>query len=113
MYDSTSGTVDFFMFSYKPTKLQFTVNSSGHITQLVLNAGNGVIYHGQLLYSNLTRDSNSDLIPDVLDSTIIGSLPNFLKPYLSIDGTPGVIELFSSDGLYFDTSDGYTLFVKG
>lgn len=113
LYDSTSDTVNFFMFSYKPTKLQFAVNSSGYITQLVLNAGNGVIYHGQLHYSNLTRDSNSNLIPDVLDSTILGSLPNFLKPYISIDGTPGVFELFSSDGQYFLTSDGYTLFIKG
>jgi hypothetical protein len=112
VYDSTSSKVDFFLQTYRPEKLQFTVNLSGKITQMVLNSRNGVIYHGQLTYSDLTRDSNSDLIPDVLDSSVSGSLPNFIKPYTSIDGTPGVELVFSSSGNEIQTSNELTIFVR-
>lgn len=85
VYDSASSKIDFFLPTYRPTKLQFTVNSSGKLTQLVLNPRNGVIYHGQLIYSDLTRDSDSDLIPDILDDNVSGSLPSFLRSHISID----------------------------
>ncbi|MEN6293607.1 MAG: hypothetical protein ABFD07_16530 [Methanobacterium sp.] len=85
VYDSSSSKIDFFLSTYRPEKLQFTVDSSGKLIQLVLNTRNGVIYHGQLIYSDLTRDSDSDLIPDVLDVDAPGSLPNFIKTHISID----------------------------
>lgn len=113
VYDSTSSTVDFFLQTYRPEKLQFTVGASGKITQIVLNSRNGVIYHGQLIYSDLTRDSNSDLIPDVFDSTIPGSLPNFIKAHVSIDGTPGTKVVLLSTGDEIQTSNGLTIFVRG
>ncbi|MDD4588819.1 MAG: hypothetical protein PHG06_00120 [Parabacteroides sp.] len=112
IYDSTSSKVDFYLQTYRPKKLQFTVNSSGKITQVVLNSRNGVIYHGQLIYSNLTRDTNSDLIPDVLDANVAGSLPNFIKSYTSIDGTPGVELVLLSSGNEILTSNGLTTFVR-
>lgn len=112
VYDSTSSKMDFFLQTYRPEKLQFTVNSSGKITQLVLNSRNGIIYHGQLIYSDLTRDSDSDLIPDVLDSNVLGSLPNFIKSHTSIDGTPGVKQVLLSTGNEIQTSNGKTLFVR-
>ncbi len=111
VYDSASSLVDFFLPTYKPTKLQFTVNSSGSITQLVLNSRNGSIYHGQQVYSNLTRDSNSDGIPDVLDPVMPGSLSKFLKSYVAIDGTPGVDQLLAADGA-IETVDGSNIFVR-
>ena len=113
VYDSTGLTVDFFLHTHRPEKLQFTVGASGKITQIVLNSRNGVIYHGQLIYSDLTRDSNSDLIPDVFDSTIQGSLPNFIKAHTSIDGTPGTKLLLLSSGNEIQTSNGYTIFLRG
>lgn len=85
VYDSTSSKINFFLPTYRPTKLQFTIDSSGKLTQIVLNPRNGVIYHGQLIYSDLTRDSDSDLIPDVLDGDVSGSLPGFIKSRISID----------------------------
>lgn len=112
VYDSASSKVDFFLQTYRPEKLQFTVNSSGKITQIVLNSRNGVIYHGQLIYSDLTRDSNTDLIPDVLDSSVSGSLPNFIKSYTSLDGTPGVELVLLSSGNEIQTSNGLTIFIR-
>jgi hypothetical protein len=113
VFDSTSSKVDFYLQTYRPEKLQFTVNSSGKITQLVLNSRNGVIYHGQLIYSDLTRDSNSDLVPDVLDPSVLGSVPNFIKSYTSIDGTPGVERVLSSSENEIKTSNNFTVFVRG
>ena len=113
LYDSTSYVVDFFLQTYRPEKLQFTVSASGKITQIVLNSRNGIIYHGQLIYSNLTRDTNSDLIPDVLDSSIQGSLVNFIKHHISIDGTPGTKLVLLSSGSEIQTSNGSTIFVRG
>lgn len=113
VYDSSSSTVDFFMQTYRPEKLQFTVNASGKITQIVMNSRNGIIYHGQSIYSDLTRDSDSDLIPDVLDSNASGSLPNFIKSHTSIDGTPGTKLLLLSSGNEVHTSNGSTIFVRG
>lgn len=113
LYDSTSSIVDFYLQTYRPEKLQFTVNSSGKITQIVLNSRNGIIYHGQSIYSDLTRDSDSDLIPDVLDSNASGSLPNFIKSHTSIDGTPGTKVVLLSSGNEIQTSNGSTIFVRG
>lgn len=67
LYNSSYNKITFFMFTYHPTELQFSVGSSGNITQLVLYPGNGVIYHGQTTYSDLTRDSNNNGIPDCID----------------------------------------------
>ncbi|MDD4521712.1 MAG: hypothetical protein PHW84_02005 [Methanosarcina sp.] len=113
VYNSAGSIVDFFLSTYRPEKLQFMVNSSGYISQLILNSRNGIIYHGQLIYSNLTRDTNADGIPDVLDPNVIGSLPYFLKPYTSIDGTVGAEVLLLSGGQEIVTSNGKTLFVRG
>ena len=113
LYDSTNSIVDFYLQTYRPEKLQFTVNSSGKITQIVLNSRNGVIHHGQLIYSNLTRDTDSDLIPDVLDTNIPGSLTNFIKHHISIDGTPGTKLVLLSSGNEIQTSNGSTIFVRG
>jgi len=113
IFDSASSKVDFFLHTYRPEKLQFTVNSSGKITQLVLNSRNGVIYHGQVIYPDLIRDSNSDLIPDVLDPNVSGSLPGFIKSYTSVDGTPGTKIVLLSSGNEIQTSNGLTVFVRG
>lgn len=111
-YDPVGNEVDFFLFTYKPTQLNYTVNSSGIITQLILYPGNGLIYWGRVHYSDLTRDSNSDLIPDVLDPSIVGSVTNFLKAYSTADGTPGAKQLLTADGKEFLTSDGKYLFAR-
>jgi len=113
VYDSTSSKIDFFLQTSRPEKLQFIVNSSGKITRLVLNSRNGIIYHGQLIYSTLIRDTDSDLIPDVLDANVSGSLPNFIKSHTSIDGTPGVKQVLLSTGNEIQTSNGLTIFVRG
>jgi hypothetical protein len=110
-YDSSSNEVDFYLFTYKPTQLKYTVDGSGTITQLILYPGNGLIYHGQITFSDLTRDSNSDLIPDFLDSSV-GSLSKFLQSYATVDGTPGAKQFLTADGKEFLTADGKYLFVR-
>lgn len=96
LYDPQDTEIDFYLFSYSPQKLEYTVKDfysetgafltyDQYITQLKLFPGNGIIYHGRLTYADLTRDSNSDLIPDFLDINKIGSLTRFLQSY-SADG---------------------------
>lgn len=111
-YDPSGSEVDFYLFTYKPTRFKFTVDSSGTITQLILYPGNGLIYHGQITFSDLTRDSNSDLIPDFLDSSVPGSLSKFLQSYATVDGTPGAKQFLTADGKEFLTADGKYLFVR-
>ena len=117
VYDSSGYKIDIFMFIYRPEKLQYTVSPAGKITQLILNTRNGVIYHKQFFYSDLTRDSNSDDIPDVFDSSVPESLPNFLKVFTSIDGTPGTKTILKivllSNGKKIQTSNGLTIYVRG
>lgn len=83
-YNSTSNEVDFYLFTERPRSLDFTVDDLGVITQLVLYPGNGLIYWGMIHYSDLTADSNSDLIPDFLDPNIIGSLTKFLLSHSTV-----------------------------
>ena len=111
-YDPSGSEVDFYLFTYKPTRFKYTVDSSGTITQLILYPGNGLIYHGQITYSDLTRDSNSDLIPDFLDSSVLGSLSKFLQSYATVDGTPGAKQFLTADGKEFLTADGKYFFVR-
>lgn len=55
------------------------------LTQLKLSSVNGVIYYGIFKYSDLSKDSNSDSIPDYLDSSLKRSLVKFLYTYSAIN----------------------------
>jgi hypothetical protein len=81
LYDPTSNLIDFYLFTHRPKNLEFRRDESGNIYELVLYPGNGVIYHGQITYPDLTLDSDSNLIPNFLEESIEGSLTKFLKPY--------------------------------
>lgn len=106
-YDDSSDEVDFFLFTTRLNNLKCVVDASGRITQLVLYPGNGLIYHGRVTYSDLSRDTNSDLIPDFLDGSLPGSVTAFLQSYRF----PTFL-LATSDGYVLTTSDGYTLEVS-
>jgi len=108
LYDPAGRDVDFYLFTYKPSQLSFTVDSEGIITQLILYPGNGLIYYGQITYSNLIDAAyNHDYfdtayfdtayfpdsyfsefklsnIPKVFDVFSNGSLAQFLKVYGAI-----------------------------
>jgi hypothetical protein len=58
--------IDFYLFTQLPENLECVVNSSGVIVSLTLYPGDGTIYHGQTTYSDLSIDSDSDLVPDAL-----------------------------------------------
>ena len=121
LYDPTKTEVDFFLFTYKPSKLQYVVSdvvinsaqfqtadeinfttedeynflvnvTDKYITQLILYQGNGLIYHGQITHPDLTRDTDSDLIPDVF-----GRHPYH---FVTADGE----SFTTSDEAYFDFS---------
>lgn len=121
LYDPEKTTVDFFLFTHKPKKLQykisnvvinsaqfqtadgvnfvtadetnFLVNATDkYITQLILFPGNGLIYYGQIAHCDLTRDTDSDLIPDIL-----GRHPYH---FVTADGAAYT----TADGAYFDFS---------
>lgn len=110
LYNPKNKWVDFYLFTYRPQKLQYVIENihlgvgnfltadlktfitadqktfnvnifDRFITKLVLYPGNGHIYHGRIIYSDLVRDTNSDKIPDFLDINSIGSLTRFLRPY--------------------------------
>jgi hypothetical protein len=103
--DLTGSKVDFFLFTHTPTNLGCTVDSSGTITQLVLYPGNGQIYHGQIVYADLTIDSNSNLIPDFLEENTTGSLTKFLQTY-SVSDPMNYINPYNMQpvGIEWDTS---------
>ena len=82
----------------------YTTNDSPMITHLVLYRGNGEIFHGKYIYSDVMRDSNSDLIPDVLDVTRDGSITSFIKPF----DFQNVIYV-SSDNYFYVSTDNKTL----
>lgn len=108
IYDPAGRDVDFYLFTYKLSQLSYTVDAEGIITQLILYPGNGLIYYGQITYSNLIDASyNHDyfyssyfdtayfpdsyfsefelsLIPKVFDVFTNGSLTQFLKSYGAI-----------------------------
>jgi hypothetical protein len=111
-YDPAGNEIDFYHFTYKPTQLKYIVDASGTITQLILYPGNGLIYHGQIHFSDLTRDTNSDFIPDFLDTSVLGSLTKFLQSYSTVDGTLGTKQFLAADGKEFLTADGKYLFVR-
>lgn len=111
-YDPATTEADFYLFTYRPTKLKYTVDVSGTIAQLVLYPGNGLVYHGRITYPDLTSDSNSDSIPDFLDVNVNGSVPKFLQSYSTVDGTPGVKQLLDSAGNELLESDAKYLFAR-
>jgi hypothetical protein len=81
LYDPTSNLIDFYLFTHRPKNLEFRRDESGNIYELVLYPGNGLIYHGQITYPDLTLDSDSNLIPNFLEASIEGSITKFLQSY--------------------------------
>ncbi|AKB77943.1 hypothetical protein MSHOH_1460 [Methanosarcina horonobensis HB-1 = JCM 15518] len=103
-FDPAGSEVDVFIFTKRPKNFQCIVDASGTITQLVLYPGNGIIYGRNFLYANLTQDSNADLIPDFLDSSLPGSITKVLQIY-----DFQKVFYVSSDDYFYVSSDGYTL----
>lgn len=85
LYSPESSIIDFYLFTHRPKQLECKRDESGEIYELKLYPGNGQIYHGQITYSDLTRDTNSDTIPDCLESSIEGSVTKLLRGYTTID----------------------------
>lgn len=81
LYDPTSNLIDFYLFTYRPKNLEFKRDESGTIYEVRLYPGNGLIYHGQITFSDLTRDTNSDSVPDCLEAAVDGSVTKFLANY--------------------------------
>lgn len=73
--------IDFYLFDERPKNLKYKQDESGKIYELEVFPGNGNCYHGRIKYSGLTRDTNSDGIPDCLDASVEGSIANFLRTY--------------------------------
>ena len=113
IYDPAGRDVDFYLFTHRPKNLEFRRDESGNIYELVLYPGNGLIYHGQITYPDLTLDSDSNLIPNFLEESIEGSLTKFLQPYTTVDGTPGSKIVLLSNKKEIKTYNGYTIFVRG
>lgn len=121
LYDPAKTVLNFFLFTHKPKKLQYKISNvvinsaqfqtadgvnfvtadetnflvnvtDKYITQLILFPGNGLIYYGQITHCDLTRDTDSDLIPDIL-----GRHPYH---FVTADGAAYT----TADGAYFDFS---------
>jgi len=81
LYDPSTSLIDFYLHTNRPQALSFKRDETGTIHELSLYPGNGQIYHGRITYADLSRDSDSDLIPDCLEASVNGSITNFLKNY--------------------------------
>lgn len=73
--------IDFYQFDERPKNLTFKRDQTGTVYELNLYPGNGNCRHGKIKYSNLTRDTDSDGIPDCLDPQVAGSVTTFLKSH--------------------------------
>ncbi len=80
IFDPANNIADFYLFNHRLKNLISKRDESGNIYELTLYPGNGIIEWGRIDYNNLTKDSNSDLVPDFLTDSISGSLTKFLKP---------------------------------
>jgi len=114
-FDSSGRDINFFLFTHRPKSLEYTV-SSGKITQLVLYPGNGNVYHGSIAHSNLTLDTDSDLIPNCLEPNVIGSVAYFLRSYRFVDEIVEPIiqtkNFITAEGMQFLTADGKQFTVR-
>jgi len=114
-FDSSGKDIDFFLFTNRPKNFKYTV-SSGKITQLVLCPGNGLVYHGSIVHSNLTLDTDLDLIPNCLEPNVIGSVAYFLRSYRFVDEIVEPIiqtnNFVNADGANFITADGKQFTVR-
>jgi len=101
IFDPASNTADFFLATDRFNALSITVNSSNVITSLTLGVRNGLLYHGQIVYPDLTKDSNSNGIPDFLEAAMPGSITKFLQTYdfptVLIKSSDDMIITFSDD----------------
>lgn len=103
IFDPASNTADFLLATDRFNSLSIIVNSSNVITSLTIGVRNGLIYHGQIVYPDFTKDSNSNGIPDFLETSVQGSLTKFLQSY----DFPTVL-IKTSDDLIITFSDDKT-----
>lgn len=96
LYNRANTYLDFFLFNDKPKNLNFKLDESGNIYEVTLYPENGLIYHGRLYHPVLTRDSNSNNIPDCLDISYNGSVTKFLEPYTFVKDWFTEIDLSAS-----------------
>ena len=73
--------IDFYLFTHRPQNLSFKRDETGTIYSLSLYPGAGSVYHGQIPFADLTRDTNSDSVPDCLEAAVNGSVTKFLANY--------------------------------
>lgn len=81
LYSPESSIIDIYHWTHRPQALSFKRNEAGVIHELSLYPGTGSIYHGQIPFADPTLDTDSNLIPDCLESSIAGSVTKFLENY--------------------------------
>lgn len=77
--DPTTKIVNYYIFTERPVSLSYKSDESGNVYEVVVNPGNGLVFHGQTVWANNTLDTNSDSKPDMLDATIQKSIANMLS----------------------------------
>lgn len=102
LYDPSTTETNFFLFTFRPKNLKCVIDSSGYVTDLTLYPGNGSIRHGRICHFNPLLDSNSDLIPDIIQSVINFSQTN---------STPSVLYI-TTDNNFIATFNGKTMEMK-
>ena len=107
LLDPSTKIMDFYLFNTRPKNLKFMKNESGEIYKLIMYPGNGTISYGQITHPDITRDSNSDDIPDILDSNFIGSVTKFLEVFGYAD-----YFLTTLEGDFITTLEGETWMVN-
>lgn len=84
LLDPETSIIDFYLPTHRFKNLSFKRDETGTIYSISLYPGAGSVYHGQIPFADLTRDTNSDSVPDCLEAAVNGSVTKFLENYTMV-----------------------------
>ena len=80
LFDATSKTIEYLVLSRRPTGLKIRADENEDIDTIELTLPKGTVIHaGSLSHGDLTRDSDSDGIPDFLEENLEAAIPSLVK----------------------------------
>jgi hypothetical protein len=105
-----STDIDFYLHTHRPKSLTYRRDESGSIYELDLYPGNGLLYHGRLFHCNPIIDSDSDLVPDVLNQNLHFSTQDG-QIFTTVDGALFDTRMSKPNGSLFQFLQSYGMIV--
>lgn len=107
--DPETNLIDYLTFTHPLRTISVTA-VGGALETVTVEIMYGVVQVGQLCYASIDTDTDVDGKPDCLDESVKGSLPWLLGHIRFCEGEDPIsedyIQLLTSDGDHFKTSDG-------